>query len=455
MNYLKFFNVKKFEGGGLTELVDLAVAEANANLPQANADLYGGWDNYLKKMEAESEAWEAETFDDEETKAIKADPTLAADNMVKTGNVFGKEKTSIDAKDDLLKAMKYVTAANNTSGTTAKDALNGIVKAVKTDNPMAGVGAVFNAGVDMADQALMGDRNFDAKSQATDDMVNGATNALMASGNPAAIGVAMAIKGVNFLDKSLGKTIPGFDVNIPNDGFGGVQAQDENSLRASQLGNLNQKLDRRNQQAEMALAAANISSEQSFQQEARMNSVQNTMMNNQIALNGGLSTDLLAAKKGAKLKTAQAQKKERAEKWMDEIIKAQDGAKIQNIQTSAEPNVIPEGDYHKNKHYLDLENITEKGIPVIQVPNDNAETFAEIKQQEDQIVQSAEIERAEVTFNLELTNYIEKQRTAWHKSGEKDDQICLEVGMRLVKELLTNTNDNANVISKMEEKING
>jgi hypothetical protein len=42
-----------------------------------------------------------------------------------------------------------------------------------------------------------------------------------------------------------------------------------------------------------AMNAANIANEQSFEQEARMNSVQNTIMNNQIALSGGLETSLL------------------------------------------------------------------------------------------------------------------------------------------------------------------
>ena len=64
------------------------------------------------------------------------------------------------------------------------------------------------------------------------------------------------------------------------------------------LGGLNQKsmqrkLAKRNQQAQMAMNAANIANEQSFEQEARANSIQNTITNNQIALAGGLDTSLL------------------------------------------------------------------------------------------------------------------------------------------------------------------
>jgi hypothetical protein len=53
------------------------------------------------------------------------------------------------------------------------------------------------------------------------------------------------------------------------------------------------KLRQRNAQAKMAMNAANIAEEQSFEQEARANSIQNTIMNNNIALAGGLETNML------------------------------------------------------------------------------------------------------------------------------------------------------------------
>jgi hypothetical protein len=64
------------------------------------------------------------------------------------------------------------------------------------------------------------------------------------------------------------------------------------------LGGLNQKkmqakLAKRNHQALMAMNAANIAEEQNTQQEARMNSISNTLENNRIALSGGLETSLL------------------------------------------------------------------------------------------------------------------------------------------------------------------
>ena len=43
----------------------------------------------------------------------------------------------------------------------------------------------------------------------------------------------------------------------------------------------------------MALDAADLADDQIFQQEARANNVQNVIQNNQIALSGGLQTNLL------------------------------------------------------------------------------------------------------------------------------------------------------------------
>jgi hypothetical protein len=58
-------------------------------------------------------------------------------------------------------------------------------------------------------------------------------------------------------------------------------------------GKMQAKLAKRNQEAQMAMNAANIANEQAFEQEARANSIQNTIMNNQMALAGGLDTSLL------------------------------------------------------------------------------------------------------------------------------------------------------------------
>lgn len=111
---------------------------------------------------------------------------------------------------------------------------------------------------------------------------------------------AAALEGANFLTKAGGQTVQGFDVDINSSGYGDMGHMESSSSRTIPfLGGIadakktQRKLAKRNQEAQMAMNAANIANEQSFEQEARANSIQNTIMNNQIALSGGLETSLL------------------------------------------------------------------------------------------------------------------------------------------------------------------
>ena len=133
------------------------------------------------------------------------------------------------------------------------------------------------------------------------------SGALAKTGNPYCVLAAGVLEGANFLTKAGGQTVQGFDIDINSSGYGDIGHMESSSSRnfSAALGPLgalftgvNQKkmqakLVKRNQQAMMAMNAANIANEQSFEQEARMNSVQNTIMNNQIALAGGMDTSLL------------------------------------------------------------------------------------------------------------------------------------------------------------------
>lgn len=168
-------------------------------------------------------------------------------------------------------------------------------------------GMAAQAGV-MATQALdkatMGDKNFGAQSAAIDAGVHAASGALMQSGNPFAMAAGAALEGVNFLTKAGGQTVQGFDVDINNSGYGNLGHMESSSSRdfgaMIGLGGLNQakmdkKLARRNEQAKMALKAAAISEDQSFEQEARTNSISNVVLQNQQALSGGVDTNLLGS----------------------------------------------------------------------------------------------------------------------------------------------------------------
>ena len=95
-------------------------------------------------------------------------------------------------------------------------------------------------------------------------------------------------------------------------------------------------------------------------------------------------------------------------------------------------NVIPEGALHKNKHHLEevdekFEDVTSKGIPVITEEN------GEVKQH-------AEVEKEEIIFRLEVTKKLEELM------NKGTDEAAIEAGKLLVKEILHNTVDNANII---------
>lgn len=157
-------------------------------------------------------------------------------------------------------------------------------------------GAVTSA-MGVTENELMGDKNFGARSAAIDQTVHGASKALMSSGNPYSALAGVALEGANFLTKAGGQTVQGFDVDINNSGYGNIGHMESSSSRdfgtLIGLGGLTdskmaQKLAKRNEQARMALKAASISEDQSFEQEARRNSVTNTIMQNQQALSGGI-----------------------------------------------------------------------------------------------------------------------------------------------------------------------
>lgn len=139
-----------------------------------------------------------------------------------------------------------------------------------------------------------------------------------------------------------------------------------------------------------------------------------------------------------------------AVQYTKEIDYKKNGGQLQDIEVSQEQSVLPNGALHKNKHNLELEHVTHKGVPVITVDGD-AETFDDIKAQEDSITQHAEVEALEVIFSKELTDFIEEKRKEWHKSGS--NEILEEVGKRVTKELLENTKDTTGMIESMEGRV--
>jgi hypothetical protein len=216
-----------------------------------------------------------------------------ASNMETNAETYTKQV----AKAQRQEAFKegFGGKADGTIGSAVNNFASGNWKTGAVDMAVAGMKAV--------DDLTMGDENFGAQSEAIDSTVHGVSEALMKSGNPYAMAAGAALEGVNFLTKATGQTVQGFDVDINSSGYGNIGHMESSASRdflgAIGLGGIfNQdkmqaKLAKRNQQAQMAMNAANIADEQKFEQEARANSIQNTIMNNNIALAGGLDTSLL------------------------------------------------------------------------------------------------------------------------------------------------------------------
>jgi len=89
----------------------------------------------------------------------------------------------------------------------------------------------------------------------------------------------VALEGLNFATKAGGKNVQGFDVGINNSGYGNLGHMESEAGRVwdSWSGATSRKLAKRNEQARMALAAADISDDIKFEQEARQNSVTNIL----------------------------------------------------------------------------------------------------------------------------------------------------------------------------------
>lgn len=100
-------------------------------------------------------------------------------------------------------------------------------------------------------------------------------------------------------------------------------------------------------------------------------------------------------------------------------------------------NVIPEGALHARKNNMEGggKDYTHKGIPVMTKDGE----------------QVAEIEKEEIIFNKSFTDFVEEKYKAYKE--DKDDDIAISVGKRLVKEIFENTDDRTGLIDEIENKL--
>lgn len=163
---------------------------------------------------------------------------------------------------------------------------------------------------------------------------------------------------------------------------------------------------------------------------ASMNSSQDIDSKNRQSLQGGINSRLLAAKKGAKLQ-------------FKNIINNIEDKKVVELSKGGKVNVIPDGALHSRKHKLDIDGVTDKGIPVISY-EDGGST--------EKIEQHAEVEVDEVILHIELTKKLEDLLEQFNKTENKKekDVLAIEAGKILTEELLENTEDNTGLINTIE-----
>lgn len=121
----------------------------------------------------------------------------------------------------------------------------------------------------------------------------------------------------------------------------------------------------------------------------------------------------------------------------ENTISLVDPLNVSEFQNGGSINVIPDGALHARKHNMNLDGITEKGIPVVS-EKDNGK-----------IEQQAEIEKEEVIFRLEVTQKLEELEKKYYSeeaSQKEKDEYALEAGKLITEELLHNTKDNAGLL---------
>lgn len=122
----------------------------------------------------------------------------------------------------------------------------------------------------------------------------------------------------------------------------------------------------------------------------------------------------------------------------------QESVDAPEIEETNQKNVIPEGALHAHKHHMDnADNLTKKGIPVVDNEGE----------------QQAEIEKNEIIFTLEVTKKLEElysKYTDQEYSQKEKDEVAIEAGKLLVKEILFNTDDRTSLIDTLKQggKIN-
>ena len=366
-------------------------------------------------------------------------------------NVLGNAGLGVPKGPDMSKInTKGVSTLNAASAVTPKST-GGFGNFLKGN-----MGAISSIGGGLFDTAgsMLG-KNFD--DGATDAVVDTAANVAGMFG-PWGQAAGLTMKGLNFLDKALGKSTKSVNINSGISGYGGsdlnYKGKDfrftQNKSRKKEIRQINS--------LKKTAAAGKFNTDSNLQQlTARNQAIGNVGMTNQTQLAGGIDYSVLTAKKGATLqdirnyiKVRNIEKKVPQNSNLDDNLEK---IEIEKLQKGG--SLIPSGALHKNKHKLESINpdldgeITRKGIPVISYAEkgDILEYEADgetpkVLAEGGEIIQHAEIEKDEVILNLSLTKKLVELM-------KKDTpEAMIEAGKILARELMENTTDNTGLIEK-------
>lgn len=208
-----------------------------------------------------------------------------------------------DLRNSKRNFIKYQKTVDKVTTSDPADSGKGMEKAAGI------VGNVLQGASAIGEAFAVGDKNFGQQSEMIDQGVHAASKFASQFG-PWGLLAGGIMESANLVSKMGGQTIQGFQAGINSDSYGEhLDNYDTRSTRnwlAALTGGLTGKLDfnqknidrlmaARNEAASKAIHARSIVDEQRLRQEATENSAQDILKQNEIALNGGLQTDIFSA----------------------------------------------------------------------------------------------------------------------------------------------------------------
>lgn len=150
-------------------------------------------------------------------------------------------------------------------------------------------------------------------------------------------------------------------------------------------------------------------------------------LSNENALSGGWNPYISISKNGSVLNKIFGS--EHLNKAYKISVKIEKTITIEPLENKEQKSVIPEGALHANLNHMKCEDITPKGIPVIDIEGN----------------QQAEIERNEIIFCLNTTKKLEELY------AENTDEAAIEAGKIITCEILEHTDDRTGLIDTLKQ----